>query len=48
MVSGGCMLLLLFQVLCNVDIDWLNVDVFLVDECWVDEQDDVSNIKLVK
>ncbi|WP_370164078.1 6-phosphogluconolactonase [Marisediminitalea sp.] len=48
MVSGGRTPLPLFQALCNADIDWSNVDVSLVDERWVDEQDDASNTKLVK
>ena len=48
LVSGGRTPLPLFQALCNADIDWSNVDVSLVDERWVDEQDDASNTKLVK
>ncbi len=48
LVSGGRTPLPLFQSLCQADIAWDKVDVSLVDERWVDEQDDASNTKLVK
>lgn len=48
LVSGGRTPLPLFQALCEADIDWSKVDVSLVDERWVNEQDDASNTRLVK
>ncbi len=47
-LSGGSTPKLLFQVLSNKKIKWQNVIVTLVDERWVDENDERSNARLVK
>jgi len=47
-VSGGSTPTLLFQTLRNKSINWHKVIVTLVDERWVDEDDQRSNARLVK
>lgn len=48
LVSGGRTPKPLFNILSQQNIDWSKVDISLVDERWVDEQDDASNTKMVK
>lgn len=47
-VSGGRTPIQFFQALSRQPLDWLKVTVTLVDERWVDEQDEASNARLVK
>ena len=47
-VSGGSTPKLLFEILSNKTISWEDVIVTLVDERWVDENDERSNALLVK
>jgi 6-phosphogluconolactonase len=47
-VSGGSTPVQLFQDLSILDIDWQHVDIFLVDERWVEPTDADSNERLVK
>ena len=47
-VSGGSTPKLLFQILSSKAINWSDVIVTLVDERWVDENDERSNALLVK
>lgn len=46
-VSGGKTPIPLFEQLSQLDLDWENVFITLVDDRWVDGQDDASNEKLV-
>jgi 6-phosphogluconolactonase len=48
LVSGGSTPRPLFAVLSDLDIEWQNVDISLVDDRWVDADDDASNEKMVK
>ena len=47
-VSGGSTPVQLFKHLSVIDITWQHVDVFLVDERWVEPTDADSNERLVK
>ena len=47
-VSGGRSPIRLFQLLSEAEVPWLSVVVTLVDERWVDPNDDASNEKLVR
>lgn len=47
-VSGGNTPKPLFEKLSRIDLPWEKVTVTLVDERWVDPQDDASNEKLVR
>lgn len=47
-VSGGKTPIPLFQYLSQQNIAWHKVQITLVDDRWVDEEDDASNEKLVK
>ncbi len=47
-VSGGSTPVQLFKRLSLIDISWNKVDVFLVDERWVDPSDPDSNENLVR
>ena len=47
-VSGGSTPKIFFNTLSTQPIDWKNVTVTLVDERWVDEDDERSNARLVK
>jgi 6-phosphogluconolactonase len=47
-VSGGSTPKLMFAVLAEQEIDWSRVTITLVDERWVDEDNERSNARLVK
>jgi 6-phosphogluconolactonase len=47
-VSGGSTPKLMFAVLAEQEIDWSKVTITLVDERWVDEDNERSNARLVK
>lgn len=47
-VSGGSTPVQLFEYLSVIDIAWQHVDIFLVDERWVEPTDADSNERLVK
>lgn len=47
-VSGGSTPVLFFKTLSKRDLDWENITITLVDERWVDDNEDRSNAKLVK
>ncbi len=47
-VSGGSTPVQLFKHLSVIDIAWQHVDIFLVDERWVEPTDTDSNERLVK
>lgn len=47
-VSGGGTPKVMFAVLAEQEIDWSNVTITLVDERWVDEDNERSNARLVK
>ncbi|PTR32594.1 6-phosphogluconolactonase [Luteibacter sp. OK325] len=47
-VSGGSTPKLMFAVLAEQEIDWSKVTISLVDERWVDEDNERSNARLVK
>lgn len=47
-VSGGGTPKLMFAVLAEQEIDWSKVTITLVDERWVDDDNERSNAKLVK
>ncbi len=47
-VSGGSTPMVFLQQLSHAEIDWQSVDVILVDERWVNEEDDRSNARMVK
>ncbi|MFT5674632.1 MAG: 6-phosphogluconolactonase [Paraglaciecola sp.] len=46
-VSGGRTPAALFDALSRANVDWQNVDISLVDERWVDVEDDASNEKML-
>lgn len=47
-VSGGSTPKLMFAVLAEQEIEWSKVTITLVDERWVDEDNERSNARLVK
>ena len=47
-VSGGSTPKVLFQQLCDKELDWANVVITLADERWVEPTDSASNEKLVR
>jgi 6-phosphogluconolactonase len=47
-VSGGGTPKLMFAVLAEQEIDWSKVTITLVDERWVDEDNERSNARMVK
>jgi len=47
-VSGGGTPKVMFAVLAEQEIDWSKVTITLVDERWVDEDNDRSNARMVK
>ena len=47
-VPGGSTPGVIFDVLCDANIDWASVDVMLSDERWVPETSERSNTKLLR
>ena len=47
-VPGGSTPGMIFDVLCDANIDWASVDVMLSDERWVPETSERSNTKLLR
>lgn len=47
MVSGGNTPAPLYEALSHSDLDWTNIQVVLVDERWVDNENDASNEALI-
>ena len=47
-VPGGSTPGVIFDVLCDANIDWASVDVMLSDERWVPEKSERSNTKLLR
>lgn len=48
MVLGGLLLVLVYKYLLNFEFDWVNIDVVMVDECWVDVDYEKSNEVFIK
>jgi 6-phosphogluconolactonase len=47
-VPGGTTPGPVFDILCDLDLDWENISVFLNDERWVDETSPRSNTRLLR
>ncbi|HKJ51595.1 MAG TPA: 6-phosphogluconolactonase [Gammaproteobacteria bacterium] len=48
LLSGGSTPAPLYRQLAGADLDWANIDVALVDERWVETDDDASNERLLR